>query len=82
MHILLLAARKSDIVQLFHTFLGDSHNYQPRGAVDYLMNSASGDSSSGGLQHLEADRLLVRSERYDLVVLLPPTHNFQETVFF
>ena len=26
-----------NIIQLFHTFLGDSQNDQPRGAVDHLM---------------------------------------------
>ena len=26
------------IKHLYHTFLGDSQNYQPRGAVDHRMN--------------------------------------------
>ena len=42
-----------EIKHLYHTFLGNSQNYQLLYAVDNLMNyrprpSASGDSSSGG----------------------------------
>ena len=61
------------IKQLHHTFLGDSQSYQPLGAVDHLMDyrsrtSASGDSSSGGPQHLGNDGFDCRPERYEIVV--------------
>ena len=43
-------------IQLFHTFLCNSQNYHPRGAVDDPMNccprpKAEGNSSSGHPQH-------------------------------
>ena len=46
-------------MQLFHSFLGDSQNYQPRGAVDHLINyrprpKAEGNISSGGPQNRSA----------------------------
>ena len=55
------------IKHLYHTFLGDSQNYHPLGAVDHVTNyhprpSASGDSSSGGPQHLLADSFDYRPE--------------------
>ena len=42
-----------DIIQVFHTFLRGSQNYQPRDAVGHLMTyrprpKAGGDSSPGG----------------------------------
>ena len=47
-------------IQLFHTFLCNSQNYHPRGAVDDPMHcclrpSASGNSASGHPQHLVGD---------------------------
>ena len=61
------------IKHLYHTFLGDSQNYQPLSAVDHLMNyrphsSTSGDSSLGGRQHLGAYSFDYRPERYKIVV--------------
>ena len=36
--IMSVALRFIVAIQLFHTVLGDSQNYQPFGAVDHLMN--------------------------------------------
>ena len=51
-------------IQLFHTFLCNSQNYHPLGAVDDPMNccprpKASGNSSSGHSQHRGGDNLTV-----------------------
>ena len=48
------------IIQLFHTFLCNSQNYHPRGAVDDPMHccmrpKASDNSASGHPQHLVGD---------------------------
>ena len=55
------------IIQLFHTFLCNSQNYHPRGAVP----SASGNSASGHPQHRGGDSFDCCTERYEIVVLLP-----------
>ena len=62
-------------IQLFHTFLNDSQNYQPRewcGPPDELLlkAEASDHSSSGSQQYLRADNFDCRPERYDIDVLL------------
>ena len=61
------------IKQLYNTFLCDSQNYQPQGAVEHLMNyrprpSASGDSSLSGPQHFGIDNFDCRPERYEILV--------------
>ena len=52
------------IIQLFHTFLCNSQNYHPRGAVDDPMHcsprpKAEGNSASGHPQHRGGDSLTV-----------------------
>ena len=71
-------------IQVFHTFLGDSQNYKPRGVVDHLMNyrprpKAEGDSSSGGPQHRGADTFDCRLKRYEIDVLL--TNSYLKELF-
>ena len=61
------------IKQLFHTFLCNSQNYHPLGAVDDPMHccprpSALGNSASGHPQHLEGDSFDCCTERYEIVV--------------
>ena len=61
------------IKQLFHTFLCNSQNYHPRGAVDDPMHccprpSASGNTAAGHPQHLVGDSFDCCTERYEIVV--------------
>ena len=63
-------------IQLFHTFLCNSQNYHPRGAVDDPMHcfprpKAEGNSASGHPQHRGGDSFDCCTERYEIVVLLP-----------
>ena len=63
-------------IQLFHTFLCNSHNYHPRGAVDDPMHccprpKAKGNSASGHPQHRGGDSFDCCTERFEIVVLLP-----------
>ena len=71
-HINYLATSMNWVIKhLYHTFLGDSQNYQPLGAVDHVMNYhpwPSSDSSSGGPQHLGADSFDCCPERYKMVL--------------
>ena len=61
-----LAMKSEYSIQPFHSFLCNSQNYHPRGAVDDLMNSASGHS-----QHRGGDSFDCCTERNEIVVLLP-----------
>ena len=63
-------------IQLIHTFLCNSQNYHPLGAVDDPMHccprpKAEGNSASGHPQHRGGDSFDCCTERYEIVVLLP-----------
>ena len=69
-------SRLGNNIQLFHTFLCNSQNYHPRGAVDDPMHccprpKAEGNSASGHPQHRGGDSFDCCTERYEIVVLLP-----------
>ena len=71
-------------IQLFHTFLCNSQNYHPRGAVDDPMQccprpKAEGNSASGHPQHRGGDSFDCCTERYEIVVLLP---NSEDTCYW
>ena len=71
-------------IQLFHTFLSNSQNYHPRGAVDDPMHccprpKAEGNSASGHPQHRGGDSFDCCTERYEIVVLLP---NSEDTCYW
>ena len=71
-------------IQLFHTFLCNSQNYHPRGAVDDPMHccprlKAEGNSASGHPQHRGGDSFDCCKESYEIVVLLP---NSEDTCYW
>ena len=71
-------------IQLFHTFLCNSQNYHPRGAVDDPMHccprpKAEGNSASGHPQHRGGDSFDCCTERYEIAVLLP---NSEDTCYW
>ena len=71
-------------IQLFHTFLCNSQNYQPRGAVADPMHccprpKVEGNSASGHPQHRGGDSFDCCTERYEIVVLLP---NSEDTCYW
>ena len=73
-----------NIIQLFHTFLCNSQNYHPRGAVDDPMHccprpKAEGNSASGHPQHRGGDSFDCCTERNEIVVLLP---NSEDTSYW
>ena len=71
-------------IQPFHTFLCNSQNYHPRGALDDPMHccprpKAEGNSASGHPQHRGGDSFDCCTERYEIVVLLP---NSEDTCYW
>ena len=77
-------SRLGNNIQLFHTFLCNSQNYHPRGAVDDPMHccprpKAEGNSASGHPQHRGGDSFDCCTERYEIVVLLP---NSEDTCYW
>ena len=77
-------SRLGNNIQLFHTFLCNSQNYHPRGAVDDPMHccprpKAEGNSASGHSQHRGGDSFDCCTERYEIVVLLP---NSEDTCYW
>ena len=70
----------ADSIQLFHTFLCNSQNYHPRGAVDDPMHCCPRpNSASGHPQHRGGDSFDCCTERYEIVVLLP---NSEDTCYW
>ena len=70
-------------IQLFHTFLCNSQNYHPRGAVVDPMHccprpKAEGNSASSHPQQRGGDSFDCCTERYEIVVLLP---NSEDTCY-
>ena len=60
------------IIRLFHTFLCNSPNYYPRGAVDDPMHCCprlkpNGNSVSGHSQHRGGDSFDCCTERYEIL---------------
>ena len=79
-----IKTKLSNLIQLFHTFLCNSQNHHPRGAVDDPMHccqrpKAEGNSASGHPQHRGGDSFDCCAERYEIVVLLP---NSEDTCYW